>query len=81
VLVHLPVHASWLNQIEIYFSIVQRKVVTPNAFTSLNELEERIMAFQAHYGQIASPFRWTFTRKDLSALMKKLGNLQQLKAA
>jgi hypothetical protein len=81
VLVHLPVHASWLNQIEIYFSIVQRKVVTPNTFTSLNELEERILGFQAHYSQIASPFRWTFTRKHLSALMKKLGSLQQLKAA
>jgi hypothetical protein len=81
VLVHLPVHASWLNQIEIYFSIVQRKVVTPNAFTSLGELEERIMAFQAHYSRIASPFRWTFTRKHLTGLMKKLGNLHQLKAA
>src|SRR5438552_18987825 len=40
VLVHTPVHASWLNQIEIYFSIVQRKVLTPNDFKSLNELEQ-----------------------------------------
>src|SRR5262249_46504674 len=43
-LVHTPVHASWLNQIEIYFSIVQRKVLTPNDFQSLNELEQRLLA-------------------------------------
>lgn len=81
VLVHLPVHASWLNQIEIFFSIVQRKVLTPNAVTSLTELEERILAFQAGYSQIASPFTWTFTRKNLSDLMKKLDDSSQLKAA
>src|SRR5713101_3544424 len=51
VLIHLPVHASWLNQIEIYFSILQRKVLTPNTFTSLAELEEHILAFQARYNQ------------------------------
>jgi DDE superfamily endonuclease len=71
-LVHTPVHASWLNQIEIYFSIVQRKVVTPNDFSSLNELEQRILAFQARYEQTARPFEWTYTRADLAALMKKL---------
>jgi hypothetical protein len=81
VLIHLPVHASWLNQIEIYFSILQRKVLTPNTFTSLVELEEHILAFQARYNQIASPFRWTFTRKNLADLMNKLHNLTQLKAA
>jgi len=81
VLVHLPVHASWLNQIEIYSSIIQRKVLTPNAFSSLGELEEYLFAFQARYDQIASPFWWTFTRKDLSNLMKKLENTSQLKAA
>jgi hypothetical protein len=61
VLVHTPVHASWLNQIEIYFSIVQRKVLTPNDFKSLNELEQRLLAFQQRYEEIASPFQWTFT--------------------
>lgn len=81
VLIYLPVHASWLNQIEIYFSIIQRKVLTPNTFTSLLELEEHLLAFQAHYNQIASPFRWTFTRKDLSHLMNKLETLSWLKAA
>jgi hypothetical protein len=81
VLIHLPVHASWLNQIEIYFSILQRKVLTPNAFTSLAELEQLILGFQSRYNQIASPFRWTFTRKNLADLMNKLGSSTRLKAA
>ena len=67
-----PIHASWLNQIEIYFSIVQRKVLTPNDFLSLVQLEQRLLAFQKHYQQTASPFQWTFTRKDLNALLTKL---------
>jgi hypothetical protein len=71
-LVHTPVHASWLNQIEIYFSIVQRKVVTPNDFVSLHELEDRLLAFQARYEQMADPFQWTFTRTDLADLLAKL---------
>ena len=71
-LVHTPVHASWLNQIEIYFSIVQRKVVTPNDFPSLRELEDRLLAFQARYEQKAAPFQWTFTRTDLADLLAKL---------
>jgi hypothetical protein len=64
--------ASWLNQIEIYFSIVQRKVLTPNDFSSLSQLEQRLLDFQKHYQQTASPFQWTFTRKDLNALLAKL---------
>jgi hypothetical protein len=72
VLVHGPIHASWLNQIEIYFSILQRKVVTPNDFASLKALEQRIMNFQQYYQQIARPFEWKFTRKDLNALLKKI---------
>lgn len=70
--VHLPVHASWLNQIEIYFSIVQRKVLTPNDFVSLQEVADRILDFQARYEQIAKPFEWKFTRQDLARLMSKL---------
>jgi hypothetical protein len=72
VLVHTPVHASWLNQIEIYFSIVQRKVLTPNDFSSLAELQQRLLAFQDHYQQAARPFRWTFTRADLHKLLARL---------
>lgn len=67
--VHGPVHASWLNQIEIYFSIIQRKVLTPNDFASLAELEDRLLRFQEHYEQIAAPFEWKFTRADLDALL------------
>ena len=70
--VHSPVHASWLNQIEIYFSIVQRKVLTPNDFTSLTEAEVRLLGFQEYYQTIARPFAWHFTRADLMDLLKKL---------
>ena len=72
ILIHTPVHASWLNQVEIYFSIVQRKVLAPNDFSSLQELQERLLAFQSHYERSASPFNWTFTRHDLHALLVKI---------
>jgi hypothetical protein len=72
ILVHTPIHASWLNQIEIYFSIVQRKVLTPNDFCSLDQLQQRLLAFQLHYQRSAAPFHWTFTRRDLQALLAKI---------
>jgi hypothetical protein len=65
VVVHTPVHASWLNQIELYFSIIQRKVLTPNHHASLKELAERITAFGERYSALGKPFAWTFTRDDL----------------
>jgi hypothetical protein len=71
VVVHGPVHASWLNQIEIYFSIVQRKVLTPNDFPSLAAVEERLLDFQSYYEAIAQPFEWKFTRHDLAALLNR----------
>ena len=71
-LVHLPVHASWLNQVEIYFSVIQRKVLTPNDFTSLQEVSQRLLAFQELYGRAAKPFEWKFTRADLQDLMNRL---------
>ena len=70
--VHTPVHASWLNQIEIYFSVVQRKVLTPNDFADLQEVKTRLLDFQARYEQYAKPFEWKFTRDDLKALLAKL---------
>jgi len=70
--VHSPVHASWLNQIEIYFSIVQRKALTPNDFSSLGDVEHRLLGFQEYYESIAKPFEWKFTRADLDDLMKKM---------
>jgi len=71
-LVHTPIHASWLNQIEIYFSIVQRKVLTPDDSPDLSALEARLLEFQAYYEQIAKPFEWTFSRHDLQRLLHKL---------
>ena len=70
--VHLPVHASWLNQIEIYFSILERKVLTPAGAASLDELAARILAFQARYEVLAQPFEWKFTRADLTKLLERL---------
>ena len=81
ILVHGPVHASWLNQIEIYFSIVQRKVLTPNDFGSLDDVEERLLAFERYYESIASPFRWRFTRNDLDDLMHRLDTPEALRPA
>jgi hypothetical protein len=71
VVVHTPIHASWLNQAEIYFSVVQRKVVTPNDFADLDALEQHLLAFGRRYEQIAAPFQWKFTREDLHKLLAK----------
>jgi hypothetical protein len=71
-LVHLPVHASWLNQVEIVFSVVQRKVLTPNDFGDLAEVQRRLLAFQRRYQQTAVPFDWRFTRADLDRLLRRL---------
>ena len=65
-------HASWLNQVEIYFSVVQRKVVAPNDVHTLNEVESRLLDFQQHYEQIATPFEWKFTKNDLNALLERI---------
>lgn len=70
-LVHLPRHASWLNQIEIYFSILQRKALTPAHFSSQVALAARIIGFQNHYQQLAQPFKWKFTRRDLDQLTNR----------
>lgn len=80
-LIHVPVHASWLNQVEIYFAILQRKVLTPNDFRNAGELEAHILAFQAGYETAAHPFEWKFTRHDLARLMKKLGAQEAAGAA
>jgi transposase len=72
VLVHTPVHASWLNQAEIYFSIVQRKVVAPNDFTNLDQIRDRLRAFETRYNATAQPFQWKFTTTDLEDLLARL---------
>lgn len=72
VMVHTPVHASWLNQVEIYFSIVQRKVLTPNDFPDLTAVENRLHAFAERYNRTATPFTWRYTRRDLHRQLERI---------
>lgn len=71
-LIHLPVHASWLNQIEIVFSITQRKVVNPNDFFDLDQITDRLASFEDRYNELAEPFDWRFTRDDLARLLERI---------
>jgi hypothetical protein len=68
ILVHTPVHASWLNQVEIYFSIIQRKVLTPNDFDDLEAVRLRLALYEALSNQNPTPFQWKFDRTKLTAL-------------
>ena len=79
-LVHLPIHASWLNQVEIFFSIVQRKVIKPADFADLDELAGRLLAFQDRYNATAEPFDWHFTRRSLDRLLQRLASHESLAA-
>jgi hypothetical protein len=72
ILVHTPVHGSWLNQVEIYHSILQRKLLNPNDFPDTATLARALNDFERHYNQIARPFDWNFTRADLAALLDRL---------
>jgi len=72
VLVHLPVHASWLNQVEIYFSLVQRKALTPNDFADLQEVELRLRLYEELTNRQPQPFDWRFTKYDLFDLLQRL---------
>jgi transposase len=71
-LIHLPVHASWLDQAEIYFSVVQRKLLTPNDFTDLDQIRDHLAAFETRYNAVATPFNWKFTRTDLDDLLHRI---------
>jgi transposase len=77
-LIHLPAHASWLDQAEIYFSILQRKALTPNDFTSLDQIREHLAAFEARYNTIARPFSWRFTRTHLNDLLDRVDAHQKI---
>lgn len=72
IVVHTPVHASWLNQVEIYFSIVQRKVLIPNDFVSLAEVEQRLLLYEKLSNRQPRPFEWKFTRDKLLAFLQRL---------
>jgi hypothetical protein len=71
-LLRRPLHASWLNQVEIYHSIVQRKLLAPNDFASTAELARALNDFELHYNKIAKPFEWNFTREKLADLLARL---------
>jgi transposase len=72
IMIHTPVHASWLNQAEIFFSITQKKVISPNDFASLEELAGTLLAFVDRYNQAARPFNWKFTAADLTRILDQI---------
>ncbi|MBD0282303.1 MAG: hypothetical protein ICV69_08945 [Thermoleophilaceae bacterium] len=63
-----------MNQVEIYHSIIQRKVLDPNDFESTAEIARTLNEFERHYNQIAKPFDWNFTRQDLAEVLARLDN-------
>jgi transposase len=77
IMIHTPRHASWLNQIEIFFSVIQKKVVTPNDFDSLEQLSATLLGFTDRYNQTARPFSWKFTASDLHDLMDRISRREQ----
>jgi transposase len=74
IMIHTPVHASWLNQVEIFFSIIQKKVVSPNDFPSLDKLSETLLAFVDRYNKTAKPFSWKYTAGDLTDLLRRISD-------
>jgi transposase len=64
--VYVPKHTSWLNQIELWFSILVRRVIKRGNFPSVEALRARILAFVAYFNQTAKPFRWTYTGRPLT---------------
>jgi hypothetical protein len=71
-MIHTPVHASWLNQVEIFFSVIQKKVVSPNNFPSLEKLSETLLMFVDRYNRTAEPFSWKYTADDLRDLLRRI---------
>jgi hypothetical protein len=76
--VHPPVHASWLNQVEIYFSVIQRKVLTPNDFPDLEAIRLRWALYEELSNQSPTPCQWKFDRTKLTTLLAKIEVHQQL---
>ena len=69
---HLPIHASRLNQIEVVFSIIQRKVIKPDDFSDLAALGDRLERFAGRYNQTAHPFDWRFNTADVAAMLDRV---------
>jgi len=80
IMIHTPVHASWLNQVEVVFSIIQKKVLTPNDFPGTGTLSYALLAFVNRYNLTARPFNWKFSAKDLTALLRRTSQRQQVPA-
>jgi transposase len=77
IMTHTPVHASWLNQAEIFFSIVQKKAISPNDFASTSQLAATLLAFTSRYNQAARPFNWKFTAKDLARFLDRINDHEE----
>jgi transposase len=77
IMIHTPVHASWLNQIEVIFSVIQKKVLTPGDFPGLGTLSYTLLAFVNRYNRTARPFNWKFTASDLAALLHRISQREQ----
>ena len=77
IMIHTPVHASWLNQIEIFFSIIQKKVISPNDFASPGDLSATLLAFVDRYNQAARPFNWNYTATDLARYLSRISGQPQ----
>jgi transposase len=81
IMIHTPVHASWLNQVEIVFSVIQRKVLTPGDFPGLGTLSYALLAFVNRYNRTARPFNWKFAADDLTALLRRISQREQAAAS
>jgi len=77
VMVHTPVHASWLNQVEVQFSIIQRKALSPNDFTDLGAIGQRLTRLEVRCNTAAKPFKWKFTTDDLADILERLANTKK----
>jgi len=73
--VHVPTHASWLNQVELYFSILTRKALTPMDLAEREIVKERILSFESRYNLQAKPFNWKFTRQQLEERLKNINRV------
>jgi transposase len=80
IMIHTPVHASWLNQVEIVFSVIQKKVLTPNDFPGLGTLSFALLAFVNRYNRTARPFNWKFSAGDLTTLLRRISQREQAAA-
>ena len=81
IMIHTPVHASWLNQAEIFFSVTQKKVLTPGDFPGLGTLSHALLAFVNRYNRTAGPFNWKFTANDLTALLRRIAQREEAAAS